>query len=150
MMHFVRAFSIKAYGLVAIIGIRNYGQSLYIKSIFENGWCEDACSSFYPPVFAPGHKLQKPSKEPGIFQSLGTISFVLFTEKQSQKGEAMAECPPLNTLLLALDLLISENLNDQLLMLCELILPSVHLSRLHDVLILQSSLQRMKIHYNKL
>ena len=27
---------------------------------------------------APGHKLQKPPKESGILQSLGTISFVLF------------------------------------------------------------------------
>ena len=34
----------------------------------------------------PTHKLQKPSKESGIFQSLGTINFVLFTERQSQKG----------------------------------------------------------------
>ena len=32
----------------------------------------------YPPGSAPGHKLQKPSKESGIFWSLGTISFVLF------------------------------------------------------------------------
>ena len=40
-----------------------------------------------PPVSAPGHKLQKPSKESGIFQSLGTINFVLFTKRQSQKGE---------------------------------------------------------------
>ena len=31
------------------------------------------------PGSAPGHvKLQKPSKESDIFQSLGTISFVLF------------------------------------------------------------------------
>ena len=27
---------------------------------------------------APGHKLQKPSKESGLFQSLDTISFGLF------------------------------------------------------------------------
>ena len=31
-----------------------------------------------PPGSAPGHKLQKSSKETGIFQSLGIISFVLF------------------------------------------------------------------------
>ena len=30
------------------------------------------------PRSAPGHKLQQPSKESGIFQSLGTINFVLF------------------------------------------------------------------------
>ena len=29
------------------------------------------------PGSAPGHKLQKPSKESGIFHSLGTITFVL-------------------------------------------------------------------------
>ena len=29
------------------------------------------------PGSAPGYKLQKPSHEPGIFQSLGTISFIL-------------------------------------------------------------------------
>ena len=39
-----------------------------------------------PPVFAPGHKLQKQSKEPGIFQSLGTINFVLFTKRQNKGG----------------------------------------------------------------
>ena len=39
-----------------------------------------------PPVSAAGHKLQKPSKASGIFQSLGTINFVLFTKRQSQMG----------------------------------------------------------------
>ena len=61
----------------------------YIKSIVENGWWEDACSSFYhptPPVSATGHKLQKSSKESGIFQSLGTVNFVLFTKGQNQMG----------------------------------------------------------------
>ena len=29
------------------------------------------------PVSDPGHKLQKPSKESGLFQSLGTINFVV-------------------------------------------------------------------------
>ena len=63
----------------------------YIKSIVENGWWEDACSSSYhsiPPVSAPGYKLQKPSKESGIFQSLGTINFVFFTKRQNQEGGA--------------------------------------------------------------
>ena len=61
----------------------------YIRSIVENGWWEDACSSSYhpiPPVSASGHKLQKPSKESGIFQSLGTIKFVLFAKRQNQRG----------------------------------------------------------------
>ena len=31
-----------------------------------------------PFILSPGHKPQKPSKESGIVQSLGTISFVLF------------------------------------------------------------------------
>ena len=35
-----------------------------------------------PPGSNLGHKLQKPSKESGIFQSLGTINFVLFTKRQ--------------------------------------------------------------------
>ena len=51
---------------------------LYIKNIFENGWWENAYSSTYPLGSAPGHKLQKLSKKSGTFQSLGTISFVLF------------------------------------------------------------------------
>ena len=56
-----------------------------IKTIFENGWWEDAYSSSYPSGFAPGRKLQhiqrdrmqKSLKESGIVQSLGTISIVL-------------------------------------------------------------------------
>ena len=36
------------------------------------GWMH----TLYPiPGSAPGHKAQKPSKESGIFQSLGTVSF---------------------------------------------------------------------------
>ena len=50
--------------------------------------------------FATGHKLQKPSKESGMFQSLGTISFVLFLLKgRVKKGEGWYNGPPLNTLL---------------------------------------------------
>ena len=56
------------------------------KTFLENGWWEFAYSSSYPPGSAPGHTLQKPSKEFGIFQSLGTINFVRFTKMQSQKG----------------------------------------------------------------
>ena len=54
-----------------------------------------------PSGFAPGHKLQKPSKESGIFQSLGTITFVLFLLKgRVKKGGGHGTMPPtLNTLL---------------------------------------------------
>ena len=75
-MHFVRTFSImRAYGirLIAIEEAQNYRKIVY-KNIFENGWWEKTYLSFN----APGHTLQKTSKESGIFQSLGTISFVLF------------------------------------------------------------------------
>ena len=48
----------------------------------------------YLPVSASGHKLQKPSKKFGIFQSLGTINFVLFTKRQSQRGEGREHGPP--------------------------------------------------------
>ena len=50
---------------------------------------------------ATGHKLQKPSKESGMFQSLGTISFVLFLLKgRVKKREGWHNAPPpLNTLL---------------------------------------------------
>ena len=58
-----------------------------IKSIVENGWWRmRAPHPTPPPVSAPGHKLQKPSKESGIFHSLGTINFVLFTKRQNQRG----------------------------------------------------------------
>ena len=44
---------------------------------------------------ATGHKLQKPSKESGTFQSLGTISFVLFLLKgRVKKGEGWHNGPP--------------------------------------------------------
>ena len=63
--------------------------------------------TFHPtpsaPGSAPGHELQKPSKEYGIFQLLGIVNFVLFTKRQSQKGGGGAWCnaPPSNTLLYA-------------------------------------------------
>ena len=81
MMLFIRTFSLMGACAVELIGIkevRNYGKIVFIKKIFENGWWEDAYPSFYPPESAPGIKLQKPSKESGIFQSFGTITFVLF------------------------------------------------------------------------
>ena len=70
MMHFVRIFLIvRAYGvrLTAIEGVRTYRRIVCIKNIFENGCWEDAYPSSYPSGFAPGHKLQKPPKESGIF-----------------------------------------------------------------------------------
>ena len=51
-----------------------------------------------PPRSAPGHKLQKSSKESGIFQSLGTINFVnsLLKDKVKNRGPGggMAQRPP--------------------------------------------------------
>ena len=64
--------------LIAMKEARNYGKIVHIKNIFENGWWEDAYPSSYPPGSTPGHTLKKLSKESGIFQSLGTINFVLF------------------------------------------------------------------------
>ena len=50
----------------------------------------------YPTRSAPGHKLQKPLKESGIFQSLGTINFVnfLLKGKVKRRGED-GTTPPL-------------------------------------------------------
>ena len=87
-MHFLRTFSIMcAYGirLIAIEEAGNYGKIVYIKNIFENGWWENAYPSSYPPGSAPGHKLQKPSNESGIFQYLRTINFVLIYQKAKSK-----------------------------------------------------------------
>ena len=96
MLNFVRTFLImRAQGvrfIIAIEEVRNYGKVVYIKSIFENGWWEDDYPSSYLSGLSPGHKLQKPSEESDVFQSLGTISIVLFTKKQSQKGRDMTQC----------------------------------------------------------
>ena len=62
--------------LIVIKEVRNYRRIVFIKNMFENGWWEYAYPSSYPSGFAPGHKLQKPSKESGIFQSRGIISIV--------------------------------------------------------------------------
>ena len=69
---------VQGVSLIAIEEVRNYRKIVYINKVFENGWREDVCSSSYAPGSTPGHKLQKPSKQCGIFQSLGTINFVLF------------------------------------------------------------------------
>ena len=50
-----------------------------------------------PPGSAPGHNLQTPSKESGIFQPLGSINFVLATRAEL-KGRAwhnaLPKCAP--------------------------------------------------------
>ena len=71
--------------LIAIEEVRNYRNIVCIKNIFENDWWEDAYFSSYPSGFDPCHKLrriqrgrmQKPSEECGIVQSLGTTNIVL-------------------------------------------------------------------------
>ena len=84
MMHFVRTFSImRSYGVRLIASIKevqSYEKIVYIKSIFENGSWEDAYSSSYPPVSAPGHKLQKLSKESDIFRSSRKCSRISWIE----------------------------------------------------------------------
>ena len=86
--------------LVAIEEVRNYRKFVCIKNIFENGWWQDAYPSSYLSGFAPGHKLQKPSKESDIFQSLVAPSVLFFfTKRQNQKGGHITMAPPLNTLL---------------------------------------------------
>ena len=46
----------------------------------------DTYPSSHPPGSAPGHKLQRPSKESGIFQSLGTICTFLLKGKVKRGG----------------------------------------------------------------
>ena len=112
MMHFVCTFSIYAcLRLIAVEEARNYQKAVYIKNIFQNGWWEEAYPSSCPPRSTPGHKLQKPSKESGIFQSLDTINFVNFLLKDKVKRKGLGggggrgwHNAPLNTLLTALHL----------------------------------------------
>ena len=54
----------------------------------------------HPTSLAIGYATETIKRVYPIFRSLGTINFVIFTKRQSQKGEAMAQQPPsLNTLL---------------------------------------------------
>ena len=77
MIHFVRtSVSMR----IAVEKIRKYKKMVCI----ENGWWEDAYPLSTPYGFDPGHKLQKPSKESGIFQSLGTIRLELFLLTENQ------------------------------------------------------------------
>ena len=43
--------------------------------------------TLHPIPLDPPLAIQKPSKESGIFQSLGTANFIFFPKRQSQKGE---------------------------------------------------------------
>ena len=75
-------------------------EKLYTSKTFlkmADGGC---IALILPPGSAPGHELQKPSKESGIFLSRGTINFVFFTKRWSRKGGGgHGPIPPLNTLL---------------------------------------------------
>ena len=72
-----------------------YTSKTYLK--MADGWMH---ALILPPRFAPGHKLQKPSKKSGIFQSLSTISFALFLlEGRVTGGGTRRNASPLNTLL---------------------------------------------------
>ena len=53
-------------------------EKLYTSKAFSKMAGARRHISSYPTVSAPGHKLQKTSKESGIIQSLGTINFVNF------------------------------------------------------------------------
>ena len=81
MMHFVLTFSImRAYGvrLIAIEEVRNYRKVVYIKNFPKMAFGRihtPHATPLDPPLY--GHKLQKSSKESGIFQSLRTINFIL-------------------------------------------------------------------------
>ena len=67
----------------------NYIGLGYIKSIFENGWCEDAYLSFYPldPSLAISYRNHQ--KILAYFSHLALLILFFFTKSQSQKG-AMA------------------------------------------------------------
>ena len=63
-------------------------KKLYISKSFPKrlvGGGIDTPHPTPPPRSAPGHKLQKPSKESGTFQSHGTIYFVNFLLKDKFK-----------------------------------------------------------------
>ena len=90
-----RVFDVRAKGvrLIAMEEVRNYGKIVYIINIFEMA----GGRMHAPHPIAPGHKLQKPSKESGLFQSLGTINFFFFTKRRSQKRWGVRHNVPLNT-----------------------------------------------------
>ena len=64
--------------LIVIEEVRNYGKIVYIKKFSKMAFGRmhtPHATPLDPPLY--GHKLQKSSKESGIFQSLGTINFIL-------------------------------------------------------------------------
>ena len=72
--------------LIAIEEVRNYGKIVCIKNILKMvGVRMHTYPASYPPGSAPGHKQQKPSKESGMFQCLGTVNFVLLLLKGTVK-----------------------------------------------------------------
>ena len=88
---------LKGVWLIAIEEVRNYRKFYTLKTFLKmaDGRVNTSHPSPTPldPPFSPDHKPQKPSKEFGIFQSPGTISFVLFYSKaESRKGGGMAQC----------------------------------------------------------
>ena len=90
MIRFVRTFSImlaQGLRLIAVEEFRNYGKIVYIKNYFENGWWEDAYSSFYPPGSALGHKLYtNHQKSLPYFSQLAPLTLFFFTKRQIEKG----------------------------------------------------------------
>ena len=66
----------------------------YIKNVFENSWWEDAYPSFYsldPPLAINYGNHQKSL---AYFSHLARLVLFFFTKRHSQKGGAMAQCPP--------------------------------------------------------
>ena len=66
-------------------------EKLYTSKTFLK-WLVGECM---PLILAPGHKLQKPSKESGIFQSLGTVNFVFVYQKAELKEVGARHNAPL-------------------------------------------------------
>ena len=68
---------------IAIEGVRDFGKIRIHQKHFCK-WLVGGCITYlssYSPGSAPGHKLQKQSKECNMLQSLGTISFFFFLLK---------------------------------------------------------------------
>ena len=64
-------------------------EKLYTSKTFSK-WLVGECM---PLILAPGHKLQKQSKESGLFQSLGTINFFFLLKGGVKRGGGKAQCP---------------------------------------------------------
>ena len=74
-MHFARTFLImraKRVGVIVVEEFVNYMEKLYrLHRKHLKKWLVEACIPFIlPPGSAPDHKLEKPSNESGIFQSV--------------------------------------------------------------------------------